>query len=507
MTENQRRIGFLICLVTIVLAVLDMQIVSAATVPIVRDLDPAHGIDKIPWLVSAFALASAVVLPLYGKLCDTLGAKRVFLTAVGVFLVGSALCGAAQSIGQLIAARAVQGIGAGGLLSVTMVVIAELRGPGEKDAKGAGMGGVVSGGGMAVGPWIGGMLADHASWRWIFYINLPLGLAVLVLGALVLKLPRRSHRHRIDFLGAALAALFSAALLLMTEWGGKQYPWASPQIAGLGLTAVAALALFLWRQKMAAEPILPLSLFRVPELRWGFAIQGLMGAAMVGAMYYVMVYLQVARGISSSSAGLYLLPMALGMTSVGILSARLTERGWQERTFVTVGSAIGAVAFLSLSTLGTGTSLWLLRGDLLLVGMGFGLLLGQLIQLVQDAAPRHQLGVATTATRFFQTLGTALGAALFGTVVTRLYDGPGPLASLTGAARVAGVSSYVDAMGSVFLCGAVLMGVCVVMALRLPGRLGARGAGPGAGRGGEVVGAQVAVSPGELSPVPVSRRR
>ncbi|WP_405841677.1 MFS transporter [Streptomyces sp. NBC_01518] len=497
MTETQRRIGFLVCLVTIVLAVLDIQIVSAATVPIVRDLDPEHGIGKIPWLVSAFALASAAVLPLYGKLCDTLGAKRVFLTAVGVFLVGSALCGAAQSIGQLIAARAVQGIGAGGLMSVTMVVIAELRGPGEKDAKGAGMGGVVSGGGMAVGPWIGGLLADHASWRWIFYVNLPLGLLVLVLGAFVLKLPREPHRHRIDFLGAALAAAFAAALLLVTEWGGKQYGWSSPQIVGLGLGAVAALGLFLWRQRVAPEPILPLSLFRVPELRWGFAIQGLMGAAIVGAMYYVMVYLQVARGVSSSSAGLYLLPMAFGMTAVGILSAKLTERGWHERTFAIAGSVIGSVAFVCLSALGTGTSLWWLRGDLLLVGMGFGLLLGQLIQLVQEAAPRHQLGVATTAIRFFQTLGTALGAALFGTVISRLYDGPVPATSR------AGVSSYVDAMDAVFLCGAVLMAACVVMGLRLPRSSGPRDTGRASSEGAQVV--EVADVPVELSQA--SRRR
>ncbi|MFD3928593.1 MFS transporter [Streptomyces sp. NPDC058614] len=477
MTETQRKIGFLVCLVTIVLAVLDMQIVSAATVPIVRDLDPGHGIDKIPWLISAFSLASAAMLPLYGKLCDVLGAKRVFLGAVGTFILGSALCGAAQSIGQLIAARAVQGIGAGGLMSVTMVVIAQLRGPGEKDAKGAGMGGIIAGGGMAVGPWIGGVLADHASWRWIFYINLPLGLAVLALGTLVLKLPRPRHAglrgiHRIDFPGAGLAAAFSTTLLLMTEWGGKQYAWSSPQIVGLAVLSAAALGLFLWRQVTAAEPILPLSMFRVPELRWGFAIQGLMGAAMVGSMYYVMVYLQVARGVASSSAGLYLLPMAFGMTAVGIVSAKLAERGWAERTFTIGGSAVATVAFLLLSTLGTHTSLWLLRADMLLVGLGFGMLLGQLIQLVQEAAPAHQLGVATTSIRFFQTLGTALGAALFGTLITRLYDGPGggtdALASLTGAERVTGISAYVSAMDTVFLCGAGLMAVCVLLGLLLP---------------------------------------
>ncbi|MGW3415168.1 MFS transporter [Streptomyces sp. NPDC000888] len=477
MTETQRKIGFLVCLVTIVLAVLDMQIVSAATVPIVRDLDPGHGIDKIPWLISAFSLASAAMLPLYGRLCDVLGAKRVFLGAVGTFILGSALCGAAQSIGQLIAARAVQGIGAGGLMSVTMVVIAQLRGPGEKDAKGAGMGGIIAGGGMAVGPWIGGVLADHASWRWIFYINLPLGLAVLALGALVLKLPRPRHTglrgvHRIDFPGAGLAAAFSTTLLLVTEWGGKQYAWSSPQIVGLAVLSAAALGLFLWRQVTAAEPILPLSMFRVPELRWGFAIQGLMGAAMVGSMYYVMVYLQVARGVASSSAGLYLLPMAFGMTAVGIVSAKLAERGWAERTFTIGGSAVATVAFLLLSTLGTHTSLWLLRADMLLVGLGFGMLLGQLIQLVQEASPAHQLGVATTSIRFFQTLGTALGAALFGTLITRLYDGPGggtdALASLTGAERVAGISAYVSAMDTVFLCGAGLMAVCVLLGLLLP---------------------------------------
>ncbi|WP_145885221.1 MFS transporter [Streptomyces sp. BK340] len=471
MTETQRKIGFLVCLVTIVLAVLDMQIVSAATVPIVRDLDPEHGVDKIPWLVSAFSLASAAVLPLYGRLCDVLGAGRVFLGALGAFLTGSALCGAAPSIGWLITSRAVQGIGAGGLMSVTMVVIAQLQGPGDKKNKGAGTGGIVAGGGMAVGPWLGGFLADHASWRWAFCINLPLGIAALAAAAVVLRLPRDTHSRAIDFPGAALAAAFSTTLLLVTEWGGNQYAWASPQILALGLASAAALALFLHRQSTAAEPILPPSLFRVPELRLGFAIQGLMGIAMTGAMYYVLVYLQVARGVASSSAGLFLIPMAAGIMAVGTVTGRLTERGWSQRTFVISGSVVTTGAFLLLAATGTNTSLWQLRAALLLVGIGFGQLLGQLIQLVQNAAPRHQLGVATTAIRFFQTLGTALGAALFGTLLGRLYDGPGDIGSLValrGAAHARGVAAYVSAMDSVFLCGAAVMALCLVLALRLP---------------------------------------
>jgi EmrB/QacA subfamily drug resistance transporter len=476
MTETQRKIGFVVCLVTIVLAVLDMQIVSAATVPIVRDLDPAHGIDKIPWLVSAYALASAALLPLYGKLCDVLGPKRVFTGAIATFLLGSTLCGAARSMDQLIAARGLQGLGGGGLMSVTMVVIAHLKGPQEKGAgKGANMGGLVAGAAMAVGPWIGGLLADHASWRWIFYVNLPVGLAVLTASAFALKLPGHHVRRPLDYVGAALAAAFSSALLLVTDWGGKEYAWSSPAVLGLIAVAVAALALFLWRQLRAADPVLPLALFRIRELRLGFAIQAIMGAAMMGAIFYVLIYLQVVRGITSSSAGLYLIPMAVGLSATGLLSGPLTARGWTARTFTISGTATTALTFVLLATtIGPDTSLWLIRAELLLAGAGFGQLLGQLILLVQDAAPRHRLGVATTSVRYFQTLGNALGTALFGTVLARMYASHGPggdvsaLARLTGTAHTDGVHAFTDATSVVFWSGAGLMTLAALMALRLP---------------------------------------
>ncbi|MEU6844155.1 MFS transporter [Streptomyces sp. NPDC046716] len=473
LSATRRKIGMVVCLFTIVLAVLDLQIVSAATVPIVRDLDPVHGIDRFPWLISAFALASAAMLPLYGKLCDTLGARRVFLGAVATFLFGSALCGAAQSMDWLITARAVQGLGGGGLMSITMVVLAHLRDPdaGNGGGRAGGAGGIVAGGGMALGPWLGGFLTDHASWRWIFYVNLPLGLAVLAVGAVVLKLPDHPVRRPLDWAGAGLAAAFSTALLLATDWGGKKYAWSSVEIVGLLGAAAVALALFLWRQTRAAEPVLPLSLFRIPELRWGFAVQGITGAAMMCAIYYVLVYLQVVRGLSSSAAGLYLLPMAVGMTAVGLLVGRLRASA---RTFTLSGTlTMTAVFVLLATTVRPDTSLWLIRAELLLAGAGFGQLIGQLIQLVQDAAPRPLLGVATTSVRFFQTFGNALGAALFGTVLFRLFDGDVNAIPTLGPARhAAAVRDFVHATDVVFWCGAAVMLLGTLLATRLPTRRG-----------------------------------
>ncbi|MFE6497647.1 MFS transporter [Streptomyces sp. NPDC057748] len=477
MTHRQRVIGFVLCIATILLAALDTNIVSAATVPIVSDLDPVHGVDKIPWLIAAYQLAATAALPLYGKLCDVIGAKRVFVGAVATFLTGSALCGMAGSMGWLIAARALQGIGGGGLMSVTMVVLRELKGPEEKDGgKGGSVGGIIAGTGMAIGPWLGGALADHADWRWIFYVNLPIGLAVLAAAVKVLKLPVRTARRTIDFLGAGLAAAFSTMLLLVTEWGGKDHAWSSPLIVGLLVATVAALVLFVRRQAAAAEPVLPLGLFRIRELRYGFAIQGLVGAAMMGSMVYVMIYLQAVRGIAASSAGLYLIPMAIGMTAVGLLSDRLAAAGWSQKTFVLSGTACASAALALLATLSTDTSLWTVRAALLLMGVGFGQLIGQLIQLVQDTAPAEQLGVATTGVRFFQTLGGALGAALFGTVLSRVYAARGPggttstMDRLTGHAHQQALDAFVASTNVVFWAATGVMLLATVLATRLPSR-------------------------------------
>lgn len=472
LTAARRRIGFAVCLVTMLLAVLDQNIVSAVTVPIARDLDPVHGIDRIPWLITAFALAATAALPLYGKLCDTLGAKRVFLGAVAIFLAGSALCGAAGSMEWLIAFRAVQGVGGGGLMSVTMVVIAQLKDPARKGAaRGSAVGGLVAGAGMALGPLLGAYLADHADWRWIFYVNLPIGVAVLAVAAVVLDLPVPGARHRLDYLGAALAAAFSIALLLVTEWGGRKYAWGSPVVLGLIGGAAVLLALFLWRQATAAEPVLPLGLFRVRTVRVAFAVQALSGVAMMGSIVYVMLYLQVARGVDPTDASLFMLPLALGLTAVGLLTARL---GWLPRTTVLSGSVCAGLAMGLLALSGTGTDLWAVRGEMLLLGIGFGQLLGQLIVMVQQAVPVRRLGVATTGIRFFQTLGGALGTALFGTVLARVYAAEGPggsasgIAALRGGERADAVAAFTSAVDVVFLCAAGAMALALVLALRLP---------------------------------------
>ncbi|MFJ7631335.1 MFS transporter [Streptomyces sp. NPDC097595] len=493
-------IAVALCIVTILLAVLDSNIVSSATVPIVRDLDPVHGVDRIPWLIAAYQLAATAALPLYGKLCDTLGSKKVFIGALATFLTGSALCGMAQSMGELIAARAFQGIGGGGLMSVTMVVLRQLgtagpkEGDGAKEGKGkegagkeskgspakggdrkGSIGGIIAGAGMALGPWLGGALADHAGWRWIFYVNLPVGIAVLIAAVFLVKLPVRTTRHRIDFLGAGLAAAFSTALLLVTEWGGEDYAWTSPVIVGLAVAAAVALGLFLWRQAAAAEPILPLSLFRLRLMRYGFAIQGLVGVAMMGSIVYVMIYLQVVRGVAATSAGLFLVPMAIGMTVVGLVSGRLVAAGWSQKTFVVSGTVFASAALALLSTLDTDTGLWTVRGALLLMGIGFGQLIGQLIELVQDTAPPGRLGVATTGVRFFQTLGTALGASLFGAVLSRVYAAKGPggttsdIGRLTGAARDHALDAFVSSTDVVFACATGAMVLALILAARLPG--------------------------------------
>ncbi|GAA3174370.1 MFS transporter [Nonomuraea roseoviolacea] len=462
MTDKQLGVAKLLCLLTIVVAVLDQNIVSSAIVPIVRELDPAGGLDHVAWLVTAFALGATSVLPLYGRLCDALGVKQVFLGAVGTFALGSLLCGLAQSMGQLIAFRAVQGIGAGGLMSVTMVVMAHLRRPGDKSGPGA-TAGLVAGIGFAVGPLLGGLFADHGDWRLAFLVNLPIT-ALIIGGALwAVRIPRHAARGSVDVAGAALAAAFACSLLLVCDWGGTEYAWTSPMILGLAAAAIVSLALFLRRQATAAHPILPLSLFRVAALRGAFLVQALCSVAMVGTMVYLMLYLQVARGVTATGAAGYLVFMALGLTASGFLG-----RDASVRVSLVAGTGATALALAWLAFLRPDTSLWLVRAALMLVGLGFGQLLGKLIMLVQQQAPAAHLGVATTGIRWFQNLGMAVGSAVLGSLLARV------LAARTGGLDISGVATHPEAVGAfvsslgvVFAVAAAVMTAALVCAARL----------------------------------------
>ncbi|GAA3220314.1 MFS transporter [Dactylosporangium siamense] len=466
MTPLQKRLTMLACLVTIVLAILDQNIVSAATVPIVRDLDPEHGLERLPWLITSYALAATAALPLYGKLCDIHGARRVFAAAVGVFLLGSALCGMARTMDQLIAFRGLQGLGGGGLMSVTMVVIAQVSAPGERGGRG-GMAGLVAGLGMVAGPLIGGVLVDSGQWRWIFYVNLPLGLFALAVAATAMRLPLPGRRHRVDYLGAALVAAAASTLLLLAEWGGHRYAWTSAPAIALAVGGAMLVALFLWRQAVAAEPVLPLSLFRNPTLRVALPIQALLGVAMMAAIVYVMVYLQVVRGTTPSAAGRFLIPVAVGISLSGLLAIALERRGWPVRGTVLLGTATAALGLGLLSLVHVATPTWQILAALFLFGAGLGQLLGQLILLSQQAVPADQLGVTTTAIRFGQSLGSAFGAAVFGTVLLRVYLANAPAGTKFGSGAPTAPAAFVTAIDTVFLCGAGVMAIAFVLALLL----------------------------------------
>ena len=484
------------CFATLLLALLDQNIVSAVSWTMVRDLDPINGVGHLPWLLTAYTLADCIVLPLYGKLCDVYGSKRIYLVSLGTFLVGSALCGIAQNMTELIAFRALQGVGGGGLMSVTMVVLGLLVRPsttvadeaasGEGSSK-VGMGGIMVGLGIAVGPGIGGLVADHLNWRWVFYINMPLGIAAFVTSLALLRLPAITVKRRIDYAGAALIGAAASALLLISQWGGRSYAWTSPMILGVGGAGLILLAAFAWRQSTAAEPIISLALLRNPVFRTLAPLGFLAGIGLSGSVAYMAGYLQEARGLSPAAAGLWLLPMAVGMTLIGLLSGKamagLTGR---HKYQLSAGYLLICVSMLIFSRLGTDTSFWLMGIGLFLLGLGLGLCLGIGLMIGQSAVDVADLGVATTSLRFAQQLGASAGLALFGTVLNRQLamklnssagaaDANGQLntaalATLSPAQHASALNAIVSSTHTVFLIATCIMILPAVMSLFLKER-------------------------------------
>jgi len=417
-TQPRLRLIFLALMLVLLLASLDQTIVSTALPTIVGDLG---GVAHLSWVVTAYLLSATIAGPLYGKLGDLYGRKLVLQVAIVLFLVGSALCGLSQNMAELIGFRTLQGLGAGGLMVVTFAVVGDVIPPRER-GKYQGYFGGVFGFSTVVGPLLGGFFVDNLSWRWIFYVNLPVGAVALAVIAFAFHSRADKRRHAIDYAGATLLAGSLASIVLFTSLGGTTWAWSSPQIVLLIVLSIVLLPLFVFVESRAAEPILPLSLFRNHTFSVTSAIGFIVGFALFGAVTYLPLYLQVAKGSSPTRSGLQLTPLMAGLLITSILSGQVISRFGRYRAFPIIGTAVVAVAMLLLSQIEAGTSTWVAALDAAILGLGLGLVMQVLILAVQNAVDHSVLGVATSGSTMFRQIGGSIGVALFGTIfASRLH--------------------------------------------------------------------------------------
>jgi EmrB/QacA subfamily drug resistance transporter len=405
-------------MVGMLLAALDQTIVSTALKRIVEDFD---GLAHYTWVVTAYLLTSTASTPLYGKISDLYGRRPVFQFAIITFLIGSFAAGAATSMTQLIAFRAIQGLGAGGLMSLTFVIIGDLVSPRER-GKYQGYFGAVWGLSSVAGPLLGGYFSDHAQilgvtgWRWIFYINLPFGIAALIITSISLHIPKVKREHKIDYLGALLLVTGVSALLLGISVYGPQDGWTtSKTIASLSIALVLVL-LFIYQESRTQEPILPLTLFKNHTFTITSILGLVIGAGMFGAIVMLPLYLQVVKGDSATSAGLKLIPFMIGIVSMSITSGKLISKHGHYKRYPIVGLALMTFGLTLLSTLTENTPFWKLSIYAVLIGAGLGLSMQTIVIALQNSVEFKDLGVATSANTFFRSIGATIGVALFGTV-------------------------------------------------------------------------------------------
>lgn len=473
LSHRQILISFVGLMLGMLLAAIDQTIVATALPTIVGDLG---GLDHLAWVVTAYLLTETVSTPLWGKLGDLYGRKRLFQGAIVVFLAGSVLAGLATSMGQLIVFRGIQGVGAGGLIVLAQAIIADIVSPRER-GRYMGLFGAVFGAASVVGPLTGGFLTDHLSWRWVFYVNVPLAIIALVVTSAVLPSSPRRPQVRVDWLGIALLASAISCFVLLTTWGGTEYEWGSPVILGLGAAALALGALFLVVERRAVEPALPLRLFRVRTFNVAGAVSLLIGVAMYGSITYLPTLLQVANGASASDSGLLLVPLMLGLLGASTLSGQIISRTGRYRIFPIMGTAVAAVGLFLLSTLDTGSSRWESGSYMVLLGVGLGFTMQVMVLATQNVTPAKDLGVATATITFFRTVGGSIGVALFGALfASRLGDllggaaqglTPAQIAALPAGERAQVASGFADAITGVFAYGVPMLVVGFLLTLLL----------------------------------------
>ena len=486
-----------------ILASLDQTIVSTALPTIAGDL---HGLNHLSWVVTAYLLASTVSTPLWGKLGDLYGRKKLYQLSIVIFLAGSMLAGLSQQMVQLIACRAVQGVGAGGLMVGAQAIIGDVVPPRQR-GRYMGYFGAVFGITSVAGPLAGGFFTQDLSWRWVFYINVPVGVLALFVIAAVLHVPATRVHHKLDLAGTALLSAGVTAIILVTTWGGTTYHWSSPTVVGLSLAGVALIAAFVAVEARAAEPLIPLGLFRNATFVVVSAVGFVIGCAMFGAIVYLPLYLQTVHGATPTASGLELLPMVGGMLCTFIVSGRLVTSTGRYKIFPILGTAVLTGGLLLLSLLGPATSYPLTALYMLVVGLGVGLVMQVLVVAAQNAVPYAQLGTATSTSTFFRTIGGVFGVSALGALFSnrllaaltahasaaglRLVQGgsivlnPAQIDRLPPAQRAVAVDAFSHALQSVFLWTAPVVALAFVLALvmkEIPLRTSA-GTPAGAGAG------------------------
>jgi EmrB/QacA subfamily drug resistance transporter len=492
--QRSVRVVLLALMITMMLAMLDNMIVGTAMPTIVGELG---GLEHLSWVVTAYTLATAAATPVWGKLGDMYGRKATFMTSIVIFLIGSALSGMAQNMGELIGFRAIQGLGAGGLMVGVMAIIGDLIPPRERGKYQGMMAGVMARA-MIGGPLVGGTITDNWGWRWSFYINLPLGVVALGLISVVLHLPKKRSKAGIDYLGVALLTVGITSIVLVTTWGGSEYAWTSARIMELIGIGVASLIGFVFWQTRAAEPVVPLHIFRSRNFTLMSVIGFITGFVMFGATLYLPLYQQSVQGASATNSGLLLLPMLGAMLVTSMVAGRVTTNSGKYKVFPVVGSVLMIIGLYLLSTMDTGTSRFTSGVFMAVVGLGMGCLMQITMLVAQNSVEMKDMGVASSSTTLFRTLGSSFGVAIMGALFNNrvqhvMAERAGALGSkiteksaaldakslakLPAVAREAYQHAVSSGTHSAFLLGSVVAVVALVAAVFVK-EVALRGAGP-----------------------------